>query len=276
MTYKFLELDCLSVGCKAFLSTNDFANTAVVFVHGFKGDPIKTWKDFPGIATLERHLPQWATCDLYFFDYSDVKRSIDDSSDDLKNFLNGIFPHPIQVIENLITKTRNHSQQVPIVYDRLILVGHSEGGVVIRACIAELGKGLYRDSASAILEARLVLFAPALFGFMPTSWTGLVCQFFPVRQLLEIATTLSVAAAELKDVRTLDQVREINEKLWKDFPQFQALAAHVLFGENESVVRKQRYLQDYKYQAVSGKDHVTVCKPTAAYQQPLSFVIGEN
>jgi hypothetical protein len=206
-----------------------------------------------------------------------MRGCIDDSSDDLEEFLNKIYPHPIQVVENACNLARDRSQETAVTYNRLILVGHSEGGVVIRACIAEVGKRLYRDSAgSAILGARLVLFAPALFGFLPTKWFGVVFQFFPLKQLLDIATTWSIAGAELRDVKTLDQVREINEKIWRDFPQFEALTAHVVFGENESVVRKQRYLQDYKYPAVRGKDHGSVCKLTSDYQEPLPFVIGED
>jgi pimeloyl-ACP methyl ester carboxylesterase len=277
MKHVFVELHGVSAGSKAFLSTNKLADTALVFVHGFTGDPIRTWKDFPGIADIKAHLLHWTTSDLYFFNYQDATKSIDDSSDDLERFLNKVYPSPVDVVEDSCNRVKKQPQGTPIRYSRLILVGHSEGGVVIRACIAELGKRLYAHSASSpILGARVVLFAPALFGFLPTNWLGLLCQIFPLKQLIDLATTWSIPAAEMRDVRTLDQVREINEKLWCDFPEHEAFIAHVVFGENEAVVRRQRYLQDHKYPAVKGKDHGSVCKPNSEYQEPLPFVMGAD
>jgi pimeloyl-ACP methyl ester carboxylesterase len=275
MTHKIIDLDCASIGCKAFLSTNARVEVAIVFVHGFRGNPIGTWKDFPGIADIAAHSPQWVSCDLYFFDYGDTVRSIDDSSDDLEEFLNKIYPRPIEGVVQSCDQARSRPERTPIEYGQLILVGHSEGGVVIRACIAELGKKLYRDGAnSPILGARLVLFAPALFGFLPTRWFGLVYQFFPLGKLVDLVTAWSIPAAEMLDVRVLDQIRESNERLSSEFPDHDAFTAHVVFGVDETVVRRQRYFQDVKYTAIEGKNHVNVCKPSLEYQTPLPFVIG--
>jgi pimeloyl-ACP methyl ester carboxylesterase len=257
------------------------AKTAIVFVHGFggnlAGNPTGAWEDFPGTSQLTPHFSQWASCDLYFFSYSSITKSIDDSADDLERFLKNIYPAPISFLEDMCNRARIRKSEAHVEYDQLILVGHSEGGVVIRACIAELGKKLYQNSpASPILQGRVVLFAPALFGFLPTGMVGLICQFFPVQKLIDIVTTTSVAAAELRDVKTLEQVQNVSEKLWSDFPEFQAFVAHVVFGEQENVVRKQRYIQDRKYMAVRGKNHNDVCKPNSQYQEPLPFVIGEE
>ena len=86
-----------------------------------------------------------------------MRGCIDDSSDDLEEFLNKIYPHPIQVVENACNLARDRSQETAVTYNRLILVGHSEGGVVIRACIAEVGKRLYgiprgRPSSGPVLS----------------------------------------------------------------------------------------------------------------------------
>jgi len=72
---------------RAKLSRNAKTDTAVVFVHGFNGHPVKTWVDFSGLVDNGRGAAEWASSDLFFFDYCDVTKSIDDSSDDLEVFL---------------------------------------------------------------------------------------------------------------------------------------------------------------------------------------------
>jgi pimeloyl-ACP methyl ester carboxylesterase len=258
-------------GSHAFLSDNPLTRSAVVFVHGFSGSPVYTWVDFPGIAKIQPHAADWQFCDLYFFDYQDITGSIDDSADDLRSFLDEVYPRPTRRLQILCANAR---RALPT-YSKLILVGHSEGGVVIRACIAETAKLMVSGGQpSPILDACVVLFAPALFGFLPTGLLGMLASLFPLSGLLDFVVAGSQAATELRDGITLEQIQRLSEELHVQLPQYSALTAHVIFGTAERIVRKQRYLQDLKYPAEEGKDHSSICKPDIYYQRPLLFVQG--
>jgi hypothetical protein len=45
-------------------------NTAVVFVHGFRGHPRKTWLLFQSLVDdVQGDFPEWSTADLFFYGY---------------------------------------------------------------------------------------------------------------------------------------------------------------------------------------------------------------
>lgn len=122
--------------------------TAVVFVHGFLGHPQKTWLSFQTMADSAGDPDWWSQSDLYFFDYQDFNQAIDFSSRELIAFLKSIYPQPDASLltadlsqwksalnlEDPLVRLRENT----VAYERLILVGHSEGGVVIRKAMLTL------------------------------------------------------------------------------------------------------------------------------------------
>jgi hypothetical protein len=262
-------LDCLHLGSSVFVSPVRDTQTAIIFVHGFHGDPVKTWTDFQGLMDKEEHFSGWSRADVYFFTYDDANSSIDDSATALSHFIENIYPIPNVAIQAL------HENSNVKQYSKLIMVGHSEGAVVLRASIVEFGKAFFIDGiTSPILDARLVLFAPAMFGFVPSKWLGVLAAVTGIRQFVDIYIAHSTAATEMRDAKSLQQVQADTEYLYSQLPMSKALVAHVIFGEDDDVVVKARYFQDRKYTAVRRKNHTTICKPTADYRLPLDLVVG--
>lgn len=137
---------------------------AVVFVHGFLGNAVKTWLSFQTLADAFTHkYPWWSQSDLFFFDYPDFNQAIEFSAGDLVKFLATIFPHPDHSLFETDLSAENSILHLddPVIrirknfpnYDNLILVGHSEGAVVIRKAIVEMTSECIK--ASKILEAAL-------------------------------------------------------------------------------------------------------------------------
>ena len=161
-------------------------------------------------------------------------------------------------------------------YSHLVLVGHSEGGVVIRAVIAYAGsRWLKGGNRSPALDARLSLFAPAHMGFVPTSWLGALVSITGISQLANIAIGFSTPATEMHDKTVLLQLQNTTYELWREHKDVPAFSAHVLFGSNEHVVLRGYYLQDCRHQPEQGKSHTAVCKPSSSYPRPLGFVGGD-
>ncbi|MGA8491931.1 MAG: hypothetical protein WB711_16005, partial [Terriglobales bacterium] len=160
------------------MATGVEASVAVIFVHGFYGHPEKTWLQFQTLmdgVESSGMFPWWRTYDSYFYSY-DSKRQIGSNTSDLLDFIDAVFPSPswnkigANGIEDLVRR-----------YDSLVLVGHSEGGVLIRSAI--LRRIQINDQAGdaplpydGILDAHLRLFAPALWGALISGWKGVLLR----------------------------------------------------------------------------------------------------
>lgn len=125
-------LDNLIPSAYAYISNDAEVDTAVIFVHGFKGNPTTTWEKFQSmIDSHGARFPEWNHADVFFFTYLDTIDSIDDSADGLRGFVDTVFPSTSKPLATLLGFQRE--------YRKLVLVGHSEGAVVIRAAVAYAG-----------------------------------------------------------------------------------------------------------------------------------------
>ena len=140
----------------ARLSEAEDPNTAIVFVHGFLGDPTKTWTDFQTLIDVTPvEIPHWERSDLYFYGYRSVGDPIQRNAQLLVEFLRQIFPQPnSEWFERLIDQhpgkallelARVCLRESPYRYSNLILIGHSEGGLILRSAIAEIVKGFHQE-----------------------------------------------------------------------------------------------------------------------------------
>jgi pimeloyl-ACP methyl ester carboxylesterase len=255
--------------------TTAAVTTAVVFVHGFGGHPVTTWTDFEHLIDMKVKKPEeWDVSDLYFYGYNSKGRSIDDSADELADFVKAVFPKA----DLSAIGTPDAPSELGLVrtYERLVLVGHSEGGVVIRWAVAIAGQRAKHSAQQApILNARLALFAPALFGFVPTGWLGVAAVISGVRRLIEVFIAHSPSGTEMKDKTFLMGVQEHTMTCYNESPKTPAYTAHILFGQNEQVVVRRKYVQDCRHEPESGKDHFSICKPDFSYPRPLKVPFGD-
>jgi pimeloyl-ACP methyl ester carboxylesterase len=287
------SLDASGPGCYALLSSGN-SDTAVVFVHGFWGDSKDTWLQFQWmIDAYQNKHPWWKQCDLYFYQYSSFSESIDNSAHDFLNFLNTFFPKPPAEMLRIDPDPLLRNFQLPKVvlasrrYRELVLVGHSEGAIVIRRAVVIRGKDLRtsfrlnllkKKNKSVLkrefemLSARLSLFAPAMRGFAPSGWIGALLAVGRIAAYADPMLHYSTAFVEMQAKTVLDDLREDTHQLLAEFPWIPALRASILFGRKDYVVAKGEYFEDSPEDPVPNQGHVSICKPTPSYSKPLEFV----
>jgi pimeloyl-ACP methyl ester carboxylesterase len=270
----------LQKGAYALVSDDPTADTAVIFVHGFLGDAEGTWISFQElICSKAAKFPLWSKCDAFFFSYRSFRDDITESAADLRKFIQAVFPAPPPWIFKSATKlpglpTMVKLTQAQHTYKQLILVGHSEGGIVIRRAV-ELA---YGKKLNDILNARLALFAPAHKGVKLSGWIGACLAIGRVDAILMPVLSSSPAFNEMKDKALLEEIENNRgeyrkEEIAAHEPVSPAFDAHVVFGKKDNVVVKGAYAWDCLYDSKIGKDHVTICKPKADYDDPVTFVL---
>jgi hypothetical protein len=249
----------------ALLSNDRDAKRLVVFVHGFGGHPSTTWGDFPIVIGAEK---SWARTDAIFYAYSHASKldSIQNNTADFLRFLQLVYP-TLRVLHD-------SDGELVRTYDELILVGHSEGGVLIREAVSKVVSApLHR--LKSIVNSRLSLFAPAHFGFSPVGITGALLTLGLIGAIKRFAVALSPAATEMEEKVYLEGLRDIIKFQYGADPSIKALSAHVLYGRDEKTVVRMYMPQDCCHDPEPERDHTGICKPTFAYLRPLQIVDGD-
>ena len=79
-----------------------------------------------------------------------------------------------------------------------------------------------------------------------------------------------------KHTTIIEDTRRYTEEASEKHLRLRALTARLLWGESESIVQMWKYKLDGPEEFVTGKNHVTVCKPNSEYLDPLDFVVNEK
>jgi pimeloyl-ACP methyl ester carboxylesterase len=254
---------------------------AVVFVHGFNGSARDTWTDFLSLVDEPGAGEWWAASDLYFFDYqwASVFSQLINNTLGLYKFIRATFPNPTDLLgkENPF---RDRSFQ----YRELMLVGHSEGGLLLRKAILEAAQReqnlqSFLDSnksgesepplAMGLLMAHMRLFAPALGGEMLTGLFGIVAS-------LPIISNFLVSSAAKRGMSpssaAVTEARKQTDRYADKLP-YDCFRAHIIWAENDLVISAEKYEKDKQcLNFPKGTSHTSVCKPTQSYPLPLEFV----
>jgi pimeloyl-ACP methyl ester carboxylesterase len=250
------------------------ASRLVVFVHGFWGGPIGTWVQFPDSG---RYDSWWASSDLLFVGYNSKKDTIAYVSQQLCTHLPRFFP---TVPEDLMT-IGNVSIRTPTAasYDELILVGHSLGGMVIRRALCDAAWAWEDPSTRAltgtrhpILGARVRLFSPATAGIRLAGIPAMVWHALSGGPL-SLVVKRSPAFSELQEsspmvVSTKEETRELRTR---HAAAMDALRADVVWAYRDEFVNDMAYPGESSHY-ILGRDHRSVCKPSAVYGAPREFV----
>jgi hypothetical protein len=142
--------------------------------------------------------------------------------------------------------------------------------------LAELGSAVRPPEPPWLLEAPLRLFAPAIGGARVAGVKGVALRLGGVSGLAQAFLGGSASFAELQwSQGLLPELKRETEELGGQFPGLSALRADVLWGEVDDIVVEREYSYDRRRggpKGAIGKDHVSVCKPTAGYRQPLDLV----
>jgi pimeloyl-ACP methyl ester carboxylesterase len=248
----------------------------VIFVHGFQGGAVRSWRDFPMVDQAE---DWWQESDLLFVSYPSERENLTASASRLRRVLPDFYPHlpdgTLQISGFSVRPAQAGG------YEELILVGHSLGGVVVRRALCDAAEDwLWRRAKGqgadrpTILDAKVRMFSPASAGFRPSGRLGLVraTPFWVVANAYlrrsSAFTDLQPASPVLRETRT--RTEALLQGPHGD--ELGALGAEIVWANPDDVVLSERYTTDRPAVAADGTDHGSVCKPNQGYVLPWAFV----
>jgi alpha-beta hydrolase superfamily lysophospholipase len=241
----------------------------VVFMHGFGGNCVSTWKHFENAHKMD---PWWMDADLLFLGYTSTKRDPQGVAYALKNLLPQVYPQlPASWVARAGRSVNGEAQ-----YEELYLVGHSLGGVIVRRAIAtateEWEKGDLAELPRWLADARLRLFAPATGGFDPARSLGALRAALPTWAAIAIKSQ-SRALQDLWDPESelLSGTHAETVRLADSHPSIAALVSVTLWADDDAVVRRLDYGDDVHHWQ-PGVSHKKVCKPNETNRHPLQLV----
>ena len=266
-------------GClnsQAMLNCKADVKTAVVFVHGWRGDAVRTWDDFPGFI---RSLPEMDSADAIFLEYPTVADSVSTAGANFRLFLMDLMRNPAKTIINPSACAEAEPRDERFAYKRIILVAHSMGAVVVRRALLDCEKARREEvfKEQEFAKIRLLFFAPAHTGsriplligsglgldFLPGAvavGSLLKLYFVSLRDLEEGSRCLSLLAQENCEFR---KARESNNHV------VEHLRATVYHAENDKVVTDYHFDADYSTHPVNKRNHKSICKPADDYRKPV-------
>jgi hypothetical protein len=231
-----------------------------VFVHGFGGDSLGTWNNFPAILLFD---DKFNKSDIIFYGYDTFNGQAGDHAVELYHFLN-LCLKPLQ--NNVLPVLQNLPERD---YKRIILVAHSLGAVLVRQ--AQLLA--YIDEQNWVTKSEIALFAPAhngaeviylamqalpgLFGLL-----GIFAKYkFPI-----------LTDLDAKDDGILKAIKEQTEVLQNAGKGDFTKARLVVYSKGDKVVKNFPYLLDKPALVISDTSHISVCKPKDTFIKPIELL----
>jgi len=257
-----------------FLLSHSQPTRLVVFVHGFRGRPVKTWRNFDASGGIGSW---WRDSDLLFVGYESTRENISGVAAKLRTELPTLYPG---LPARFLREGDGILRELGDDYRELVLVGHSLGGVVLRRALADSAQewlDMRKHSADvpkpALLRASVRLFSPASAGFRAAGFLGLL-RACPGWFGVDMYLRRSSAFEDLQpSSEFLKATRERTERLVSlDSSVFASLRPRIVWANPDNVVLAERYDTDSVEEFAHGRSHVDVCKPDDAYRLPWSFV----
>jgi pimeloyl-ACP methyl ester carboxylesterase len=266
-----------------WLTQDDEPDRLVVFVHGFGGGASGTWRRLPTMLPRDEF---WSKSDLLFVDYDSIRESTHGVASSLRFALDRFYPivdaDALEILGTRVRESQTH-------YRRLILAGHSLGGLVLRVAKLQALTDLddpreegdhdpygspRRVPGTAILDGELRLFSPAIGGFVPSGWLGVARQT-SVWKIANKALRYTKTFSELEpgsDV--LKAARRDTQKLLKRMATDPGnpYRARIIWAEPDDVVATSPYSGDHTDRFARGRTHMGVCKTTHDYDLTRTFI----
>lgn len=270
------------------ISPSETADCAIVFVHGYGGDSYGTWSRFQlMVGDFESCAEFYSSCDLFFFQYPSRDEWISVSTERLLRFIDELIlePDPAHFTEDAgpIVVEFKQAGNKPLTYSvlpatrrykRIILVGHSEGAVLIRNGVIKRLKNkrlklTHWRQRKLLLQSQLTLFAPAIGGFVPSGLLGILKGMPFFGRVLNAVSSYSPAYQDLSGGHFLQDLRTQTEEAQKK-NNYRALRADIVWGNSDRIVHPTKYDADSEEFVDGG--HIQICKPDQNYVYPIQFV----
>lgn len=242
----------------------------VVFVHGFNGNSLNTWLQFPNFPD---NRAWWETADLLFVKYDSLRENIAGVANRIRQMLPAYYPAP----HGSLASDRPGGTAGQSDYEELLLVGHSLGGVILRRVMADMAERWIEAGAQAprppLLDAKVRLFSPASAGFLPAGKLGALQAAAGIWVAVEVILRRSPAYNDLlPGSEVLRAIQRRTERLAAK-PGLESLCADVLWANPDNVVTTERYDSDHPDESAHASSHTSVCKPLkTSYETPWDFV----
>jgi alpha-beta hydrolase superfamily lysophospholipase len=217
-----------------------------VFVHGFNGKAVGTWK---GFETLLPQRPEAVGTDLLFYGYDTFRDPTPLASQKLRELLDQLVAAP-SAVRLSASQTGN-----PPPYASILLCAHSFGGVVVRRMIMDA----YAHARPWTTHLALVLFAPA---------HRAISTAFATR----VAAKLSRPVASMLNRIELDVLHQETEFYGRTGNKMIVPLATVQ-AQFERWVQVGAYANDPPNIMVPNATHTSISKPTATYTTPVDVVV---
>lgn len=256
-------------GWVLYVSHAETVTRLVVFVHGFMGKAIGTWREFPAAGINRRW---WQEADLLFVSYESTRDNITAVAHRLRNQLPKFYPIPSEEAMSVCGyEARQHNRRP---YSELILLGHSLGGLIVRRALCDAAADWSENETSdrpALLDAKVRLFSPASAGFRAAGMLGLL-KATNVWVAVEMFVRRAPAYTDLQqNSPTLEVTRRRTEE-YAQKPGFESLRAHIVWANPDNVVLAERYDTDHVDNAWDDTSHSSVCKPApGTFEAPWDF-----
>ncbi len=253
------EIDLPDNGGYAALSEHDEVQACVFFVHGFFGSPRGTWKGFS--PTLTTH-PDFTNSDLFFLSYRDRRAQLREAG-------SAVF----RAIQRCLHHRRATKGDQLIEYERMILVGHSLGGPVLRAAVLDARQHALKhgdDGATFPRATQLRLFAPAIHG---ANVNGFLT---PLRAASPLLAPLFAGPAYRDLTHKTDSLKRLRSDTEEATTQIQEgpLVADILWAQRDHLVEAGGgYKDDHFAPSANATTHWSICKPDKSHKEPVSFLI---
>jgi pimeloyl-ACP methyl ester carboxylesterase len=222
------------------------AKSCVLFVHGFNGDALSTWKGFDTIALQHRDFRE---TDLVFFGYDGLRSNALASASFLYDLIDDLMGN-----RSLVPSVKRAAPA----YDRCVIAAHSLGAVVTRWALLRA----FHQKCPWLDKVRYLLFAPAHCGGVAVD---------SVSELLGATAITKIFAGAVKAKLPLLNELAPNSMILKALEEQTRAAINagcdalrakrVVIAEYEEVVSNIPFVGDPFPTAIRNAWHTTVCKP---------------
>jgi pimeloyl-ACP methyl ester carboxylesterase len=247
----------LGDGRTQFIGCRLPAKSCVVFVHGFNGDALETWKGFDTIALQRDELKE---TDLIFFGYDGLRSNALASA----SFL-------FDLVDDLLGAGRilRPVKTVAPAYEKCVLAAHSLGAVVTRWVLLRA----YHEKRSWLDKVRYLLFAPAHCGGVVVESVSALLGANVITKVLGNAAKATLPLLnELAPGSVILKTLEEQTRAAMDAGCSALRAKRVVIAEYEEVVSNLPFPGDPFPTAIRDARHTTVCKPDK-YSHVIDFVV---
>jgi hypothetical protein len=247
----------------ALLATNP-KKQAIIFVHGFMGDYLKTWSSF------ELLLPERNSCsgqDIFFYGYNASTSTINGGASVFRVFLSNLMTNTARILNESLPAKGQRGQDFR--YDKVLLVSHSLGAVIVRRAMVDATN----SNVEWVGKTSQLHFAPAHLGARVTKLAlEAVSGFKFLRFFAGLVQYASPLVDELEENSPPIQALITDTELALRGGNRHLTARRVVWAEEEKIVPNRKFPGDPDAEVILGTTHTTVCKPSTTFNAPIEHL----